>query len=69
MYNIETHISKVGNNTSQSKILFPSNRNDSLSNIIEIMIPVPVKISRNPYGENVAKATIRIIVKSIINGL
>jgi UDP-N-acetylglucosamine 2-epimerase len=51
----------------KANILFPLDRNASLSDVIESMIPA--KINRNPYGENVAKATMKIIEKSIINGL
>jgi UDP-N-acetylglucosamine 2-epimerase len=50
----------------KANILFPLDRNDSLSDVIENMIPV--KINRNPYGNNVAKATMKMIEKTIING-
>jgi UDP-N-acetylglucosamine 2-epimerase len=45
----------------KANILFPLDRNGSLNDVIESMIPV--KISRNPYGNNVAKATMRRIEK------
>jgi UDP-N-acetylglucosamine 2-epimerase len=50
----------------KANILFPLDRNDSLNDVIESMIPV--KINRNPYGCEVAKATMKIIEKTIING-
>lgn len=49
-----------------ANILFPLDRNDSLSDVVENMIPV--KINRNPYGNNVAKETMKIIEKTVING-
>ncbi len=51
----------------KANILFPLDRNGSLSDVIESMIPA--KINHNPYGENVAKATMKIIEKTIINGV
>jgi UDP-N-acetylglucosamine 2-epimerase len=48
----------------KANILFPLDCNGSLSDVIESMIPV--KINRNPYGTNVAKATMRIIEKTIM---
>ena len=50
----------------KANILFPLDRNDSLSDVVESMIPV--KINRNPYGENVATTTMKIIEKTVING-
>jgi len=43
----------------KANILFPLDRTDSLNDVIETMIPV--KIDRNPYGEDVSKRTISLI--------
>lgn len=43
--------------------LFPLDRNDSLSTIVEAMLPV--KITRNPYGENVAQKMFDLIQKTV----
>jgi UDP-N-acetylglucosamine 2-epimerase len=45
----------------KANILFPLDRKDSLSEIIETMMKV--KISVNPYGENVAEKTSEIVSK------
>jgi UDP-N-acetylglucosamine 2-epimerase (non-hydrolysing) len=46
-----------------ANILFPLDREDSLSDIIEKMIQT--KINRNPYGENVANKILDIMDKNI----
>ena len=43
--------------------LFPLDRNDSLSDVVEKMIQV--KIDRNPYGENVAQNVMEVMDKTI----
>lgn len=43
--------------------LFPLDRNDSLSDVVEKMIQV--KIDRNPYGENVAENVMEVMDKTI----
>jgi UDP-N-acetylglucosamine 2-epimerase len=48
----------------KANILFPLDRNASLSDVIESMISA--KIIHNPYGDNVAKATMRIIEKAVM---
>ncbi len=50
----------------KANVLFPLDRKDSLSDIIETMIHVEIK--RNPYGENVAKLTASTIYKILRNG-
>jgi UDP-GlcNAc3NAcA epimerase len=50
----------------KANMLFPLDRTDSLSDVVESMIPAI--ITRNPYGKNVAKATMKIIEKTVING-
>jgi UDP-N-acetylglucosamine 2-epimerase len=43
----------------KANILFPLNRRDPLSNVVEKMLGV--KIDRNPYGENVARTMLQLI--------
>jgi UDP-N-acetylglucosamine 2-epimerase len=43
--------------------LFPLDRKDSLNAIVEAMLPV--KITRNPYGENVAQKMFNLIQKTV----
>lgn len=50
----------------KANILFPLDRKDSLNDVIETMIST--QIDRNPYGDNVAKMTAKIIDKIIKNG-
>ena len=45
-------------------ILFPPDRKDSLDNVINMMIGT--KISRNPYGENVAEKIVDIMKSELI---
>jgi UDP-N-acetylglucosamine 2-epimerase len=47
----------------KANILFPPDRQDSLQNIVEMMLTA--KINRNPYGENVAQNTVDILKKLI----
>jgi UDP-N-acetylglucosamine 2-epimerase (non-hydrolysing) len=47
----------------KANILFPLDRKDPLSKIIDTMLNT--KITKNPYGENVAERTIRIIDKIV----
>jgi UDP-N-acetylglucosamine 2-epimerase len=46
-----------------ANVLFPLDRNDSLSDVVERMIRV--KIDRNPYGENVAEKVMDVMDKTI----
>jgi UDP-N-acetylglucosamine 2-epimerase len=48
----------------KANILFPLDRKDSLNDAIESMIPI--KIKRNPYGEDVTKTTINLINEIIM---
>jgi hypothetical protein len=48
----------------RSNILFPPDREDSLHEVIKMMIGT--KISRNPYGENVAQKIIDIMKSELI---
>ena len=48
----------------KANILFPPDNQDSLQDIVEVMLAT--KINRNPYGENVAQKTIDILKKVII---
>jgi len=45
----------------KANILFPLDRKDSLTNVINRMAKVKIKI--NPYGENVTKKTVRMVNK------
>jgi hypothetical protein len=47
----------------KANILFPPDRQDSLQNIVEMMLTT--KINRNPYGENVAQNTVDTLKKLI----
>ncbi|HEX7034046.1 MAG TPA: UDP-N-acetylglucosamine 2-epimerase (non-hydrolyzing) [Nitrososphaera sp.] len=46
--------------------LFPLDRRDSLNTVVEEMLPV--KITRNPYGENVAQKMFDLIQKRVVKG-
>jgi UDP-N-acetylglucosamine 2-epimerase (non-hydrolysing) len=46
-----------------ANVLFPLDRKDSLSDVVERMIRV--KIDRNPYGENVAEKVMDVMDKTI----
>jgi UDP-N-acetylglucosamine 2-epimerase len=46
-----------------ANVLFPLDRSDSLSDVVERMIRV--KIDRNPYGENVAEKVMDVMDKTI----
>jgi UDP-N-acetylglucosamine 2-epimerase (non-hydrolysing) len=48
----------------KANILFPPDRQDSLQDIVETMLAA--KISRNPYGENVAQKTVDILKEIVI---
>ena len=47
----------------KANILFPLDRKDSLSAVIESMLQT--KITTNPYGENVAKKTFDLVNKIV----
>jgi UDP-N-acetylglucosamine 2-epimerase len=48
----------------KANILFPPDNQDSLQDIVEVMLAT--KINRNPYGENVAQKTIDILKQVIM---
>jgi UDP-N-acetylglucosamine 2-epimerase len=48
----------------RANILFPPDREDSLQNIVEMMLAT--KINRNPYGEDVANKTVEILKGLIV---
>lgn len=48
----------------KANILFPPDSQDSLQDIVELMLAT--KINRNPYGENVAQKTVDILKQVII---
>jgi UDP-N-acetylglucosamine 2-epimerase (non-hydrolysing) len=47
----------------KANILFPLDRKDSLNDVIDMMLPINITI--NPFGENVANTTLKVIDKFI----